>query len=124
MLQLGSRTIKVNKAELIAKINENKEKHILDYAEAVVAYKTEALEQLVKLVEKVENGSTQIELDLRSPVNNSDNYDKIIEMFKWEVAEEVELSQAEFREYVQDEAPFAISARTLNALYKGGGSRG
>jgi hypothetical protein len=119
MRQFGSRKINVKKVDLITKIKENKENHIKEYEKAVVAYKQEALRQLRTQLEKVEEGALDAELDLITPVNNADNYDKILEMFEWEVAEIVELQQDEFREYVQDETDFAVTARMSNMMYVG-----
>ena len=117
MRQLGSRKINVDKAKLIEKIRENKANHVIEYDKAVIAYKEEALKQLKELTEDVEEGALGIKLDLVTPVNNADNYDKIIEMFQWEVNEIVELEQREFIEYVQDETDFAISAKFNNTYY-------
>lgn len=117
MMRNGNRTIKVKKEELIKKIKENKENHIKMYAIAVKAYKLEALEQLEKLTDEVNDGSLNIQLDLVTPVNNEKNYDDILQMFEWEIDEEVELSQNEFREYVQDETSFAVHALSSNTLY-------
>jgi len=117
MRHLGNRTIKVKKQELIKKIKENKEKHIEEYAKAVVAYKEEALRQLNILIDKANTGNLKLNLKLVTPVNNSDNYDKIIEMFEWEVEDEVQLSQSEFNEYVQDETDFAMTAKMSNSTY-------
>jgi len=113
----GSRKIKVDKKQLIEKIKENKENHIKEYEKAVVAYKEEALKQLQNLTEKVNSGAVNIKLDLVTPINNSENYDKIIEMFEWEVEEIVELEQNEFIEYVQDETDFAVTAKMSNMTY-------
>jgi len=118
MLRRGSRTIKVKKADLIAKIKENKAQHIEDYKEAVIAYKKEALEQLEKQIKEVSEGSIKVTLNLVSPVDNTENYDKIISMFEWEVADEVELTQDEFLEYVENENDFAEHASISNAMYK------
>ena len=49
--------------------------------------------------------------------NNAENYDKIIEMFEWEVNDVVDLEQKEFNEYVQDETEFAIQAKYSNSFY-------
>jgi len=117
MRRTGSRTIKVNKQQLIDKIKENKKNHVEEYAKAVVAYKEEALKQLAKLTEKVNNGELGIMLELTTPIDNSVNYDKIIEMFEWEVEEVVELEQSEFLEYVQDETEFARQAKFSNTFY-------
>ena len=81
MMRTGSRTVHINKAKLIGKIRENKANHIVEYDKAVIAYKQEALKQLAKLNRDVENGEMEIMIDLVTPVNACDNYDKIIEMF-------------------------------------------
>lgn len=117
MRHYGNRKIKVEKEKLIEKIKENKKNHIEEYAKAVVGYKEEALRQLTNLTEKVNKGALNIELDLITPVDNSENYDKIIEMFEWEVEEVVELEQKEFIEYVQDETDFAVTAKLSNMMY-------
>jgi len=119
MRRTGNRTIKVNKANLIAKIQENKTAHVKAYEEAIVAYKKEALRQLSILATKAENGDVALRLNLTSPINNAANYDKIIDMFNWEVEEIVELEQQEFNEYVQDETDFAVTAKLSNSAYLG-----
>ena len=117
MRHTGNRTILLKKEELIAKIKENKEIHEKEYADAVVAYKVEALKQLTVQTAKVQEGALDAALELVTPVNNSENYDKIIEMFEWDVRDEVELSQNEFLEYVQDETQFALEAKYSNTFY-------
>jgi methyl-accepting chemotaxis protein len=144
MRQTGNRTITVDKKELIDIIKENKKTHIKGYKEAVSAYKGKATEEITKLVEelrkgtkdalkelgehqaKVDDGSIDasfsislpsVYLSLVTPINNSDNYDKIIRMFEMEVADKVELSQQEFNEYVHDETQFALEAMVSNSTY-------
>jgi len=117
MMRHGSRSITVNKADLIAKIKENKEKHIVEFDKAVVAYKEEALKQLTALIVRVDEGALDAKLDLITPINNADNYDRILEMFEWEIANEVILEQDEFQEYVQDTTDFAVKARMSNSAY-------
>lgn len=117
MRHYGNRKIKVEKQKLIEKIKKNKLNHFEEFNKAVIAYKKEALEQLEKLTEKVNDGALDIKLNLITPVNNSANYDKIIEMFEWEVEDIVELEQQEFLEYVQDETDFAVTARMSNMTY-------
>lgn len=119
MMRHGNRTIKVDKTKLIAQILANKENHIKEYEKAVVAYKKEALKQLAEQTQRVEDGALDAKLDLVEPVNNSDNYDKVVDMFEWEVEDQVELTQDEFREYVQDETDFAMQAKMSNAYYLG-----
>ena len=117
MRQYGNRKISVKKDELIQKLEENKKNHIVEYEKAIIAYKEEALKQLNEQIKKAEEGSLDIKLSLITPINNAENYDKIIEMFEWEVNEVVELEQKEFIEYVQDETEFALNAKFSNTMY-------
>lgn len=117
MMTYGSRSICVDKAELIAKVKENKKNHILEYGKAVILYKDEALKQLAAQINRVKEGELNAKLDLITPVNNAENYDSIIEMFEWEVQEQVVLEQSEFKEYVQDKTDFAVTARMSNMMY-------
>ena len=120
MRQNGSRVMTVKKAELIEKIRANKEAHIKAYAAAEIAYKKEALKQLAELINEVDGGSLNIRLDLTTPVDNRKNYDKIIQMFEWDVLEEVELTQQEFNEYILDETEANRHAMLSNSVYLGG----
>ena len=117
MRRTRNRTIKVDKNKLIEKIKENKKAHIEAYEKALVAYKTEAFKQLSSLKTRAEEGDTKLYLQLTTPINNAENYDKIVEMFEWEVEDFVELEQQEFNEYVQDETDFARMAKLSNSAY-------
>jgi hypothetical protein len=117
MLNQGNRKILVNKDDLISQIIKNKKNHVKEFNEAVIAYKKEALKQLKELTDKVNKGETNIKLNLIEPVNHEENYDKIIEMFRWEINSEVELTQQEFLEYIQDDTNFARNAKFANMSY-------
>lgn len=117
MRHLGNRTILLKKEDLIKQIKENKEIHVKEFNEAVIAYKEEAVKQLSTELSRVKEGAVDAKLDLVTPVNNTENYDKILQMFEWDVRDEVELTQDEFLEYVQDETDFAIQAKLSNTFY-------
>lgn len=112
-----NRTMKISKASLIKKIQENKEAHLNEYNEAVEAYKKEAAKQLKQAVKDLKNGSLKIKLNLVTPVNRVEEYDKVIEMFNWEVENEIELSQREFNEYVHDDNESSKAAKLMNSTY-------
>ena len=117
MRQFGNRKIKVRKAELLEKIKANKNKHIETFNKAIVAYKEEALKQLAEQTVRVNDGKLDARLNLITPVNNSEEYDKLLLMFEMEVEDIVELEQAEFNQYVHDETDFAITSRMSNMTY-------
>lgn len=112
-----ARMILVDKKQLIEKIKENKLNHIAEYHEAVDAYKKEAQRQLSEQAKKLKKGALNINIHLVTPVNKSDEYDKILATFEWELNETVELSQGEFNEYVLDELQFSQHAKMINSTY-------
>lgn len=112
-----NRTITLSKKDLIAKIKENKENHIKEYNEAIIAYKEEAQKQIDKAIKDLEESSLKINMYLITPVNISDEYDKVIEMFNWEIKDEIILTQSEFNEYVHDDTQTSKSASLSNTSY-------
>ena len=118
--QNGNRTITVKKSDLLKKIKENKSTHEKAYAKAVVAYKKEALKQLAEQTKAAKEGNLRVYLNLTTPIDNKDHYDKLIRMFEWEVAEEVVLSQQEFNEYVEDDTEVSRHAFLSNSMYLAG----
>jgi hypothetical protein len=119
MMSRGNREITINRNDLIDKILNNKKAHIIEYEKAVIAYKLETLKQLEVLKTKIESGDLNIGLNLTKPVDNSENYDSILEMFEWEVNDIITLSQSEFREYVQDDSDFSRQGKFSNQFYVG-----
>lgn len=113
----GNRTLKIKKADLIIRIMQNKENHIDNYKKAVKAYKKQALKQLNDLLLEAANDRLNIRLNLTSPIDNSERYDDLIEMFEWEQDKILELSQDEFRDYVQDDTNFTREAMLTNSMY-------
>ena len=114
-----NRTVTIKKEKLIEKIKENKEAHIKEFNEAVDAYRLEAAKQLGEADANLKAGKLDISIRLTTPINRSSEYDKVVEMFTWEVKEEIELTQAEFNEYVHDDNDSSRSAKFANSFYSG-----
>lgn len=112
-----NRTITINKTKLITKISENKLVHIEEYKQAVEDYINEANKQLTKAKSELDNGSLKINITLTIPINRSGEYDKLIEMFNWELEENILLTQEEFNEYVHDDNDSARMAKMSNSFY-------
>src|SRR5258708_541726 len=117
MYNSHNRIICIDKEKLIAKIKKNKETHIKEYNEAVDAYRLEAAKQLEDQKNKLAEGSLTIHIQLTTPINRSEEYDKIVEMFTWELAASVDLTQAEFNEYVHDDNDQSRAAKYSNSFY-------
>jgi len=112
-----NRTVKVEKLKLIEAIKANKENHVKEFKEAVEAYRNEANRQLLKLKGRLDEGALDIQLKLTTPINREAEYDKIVEMFNWEVDSIIELTQSEFNEYVHDDNDQARNAKFSNMYY-------
>jgi hypothetical protein len=117
MFKHGDRKITVEKSELLVTIKQNQKNHIKVYKKAVAAYKVEAKKQLENQLVDLKNGSIKIGLKLITPIDNQKNYDSVIEMFKWDINKTVELTQSEFKEYVQDKTDHSLRANIANTAY-------
>jgi len=117
MHQHHNREVTINKANLIAKIVENRDAHIKEYELGVEAYRKEAEKQIKRFSKDLKEGKLGLKIDLVSPVNRADEYNKVIEMFEWEVSDTVKLTQKEFNEYIHDDNSSAQSAKFFNSTY-------
>lgn len=113
----AERIIKISKEDLISRLKENLASHLKDYKAGIAAYKKEVTKQLALLQSKNAAGELRLQLELTEPVDNSETYEKVIEMFEWELATKVELTQAEFKQYVQDDNSYANAAYFANTMY-------
>ncbi len=116
----GNRTIVLTKSKLIDQIKKNKAAHVKAYEKAVVAYKKEALRQLAEQTKKAKDGDLNVRLNLTTPIKLDEHYDKLINMFEWEERDQVELTQQEFNEYVEDATEVTRHAFLSNSMYLGG----
>lgn len=114
-----NRQVMINKKKLIEKIKENRDTHIKEYEEAVIAYRKKADVELKKLIKNLKDGDLKLNLSLTTPILRSSEYDKVIEMFEWEVSDEVTLTQQEFNEYIHDDNSSARSTKLSNSMYLG-----
>jgi len=98
------KTVKIKKDKLLKKLKENRETHRNNFLEAQKGYRQEAIEQFDKALKNARDGKPIITyFNLTAPVDQTFDYDTIIEMLDWEVEEIVELDQSSFKNYVLDE---------------------
>lgn len=104
------KSVKVNKQELRSKLTDNLDKHVREYEEASKGY-AEAVVEAARAVETIASKGADhsrikakaMELwQLPEPESHEEDYLRAIEMLEWEVEEEIELTQQEFQQYVQD----------------------
>jgi len=112
--------IKVKKEELLEVLKTNKEKHILEFKEALRGYRIKSAELLSDQLAKVENGEDfTMNFNLPKPVSHESEYELAISMLTMDVDKTVELDQHEFSCYVKDNWQWKSSFSHINSGYSG-----
>jgi hypothetical protein len=109
---------KVDKAKLLAILRINRERHKAVFDEAVAGYKIQATKLLKEHLLRVQAGkNVRVHIVLTQPVNQTRSYDRIIGMLEMALAEEVELSEEDYQQYVMDDWSWREEFLTSNARY-------
>jgi len=95
--------VTVKKADLLAKLKDNREKHIQLYKDAMEGYYVQKEAELTAALEKIRaKKNVGKNIQFTKPLNHQQQYDEAIAMLEMSVAEEITLRRREFTEYVQD----------------------
>lgn len=98
------KTITVPKATLLEKLRENRGQHRQTFEEAWQGYRKHAERDLAERLDAVRDGKPfNLKFGLVVPQDHTDDYDTAINMLEWHVGDEMEVSQEEFRQYVEDD---------------------
>lgn len=110
----------MEKKELLKVITKNRELHKQVYKEAKKAYQKKGIKLLNALKSKLEAGETiRPYIDLLIPEDHTDEYDRAIEMLKYDVREQIELEESEFSRFVLDSWEWKEAWLTTTASYVG-----
>jgi hypothetical protein len=118
MNRAGDITITVNKDTLLGVLKHNRESHSDVYEKAFEGYcklmRTELENRLVDI-----KASKAIDPFLRhnAPEDHTEDYNDVIEMLEMAVDDEIELTQAQFKQYVKDNWGWKQSWETSNTEY-------
>lgn len=111
-------TITVNKAELLATLENNLSQHEEEYAQALVKYREKLIEELDgKLADAKAGKKVDHMLRLPIPQSYAESFQTAIEMLQWSVDDEVELDQRDFQRFVQNQWEWAQQYAASNAVY-------
>lgn len=147
-LDQESRTIEVDRQELIKTLESNREKHIQDYDAAMAGYKDLLLSNIdsafenakVAIAEKYEETKQKvtnftdediakqpdyftlvddITINMKVPRSFAKEYDAAIDMAKWDVRKTLELTHAEFTCFVRDQWDWKSGFEAVSTRYIG-----
>lgn len=116
------RYVKVNKAELLGIVRENKKKHVKEYDESVRDYKKAAVKVAKEHVDLAKSGDLEQIAKIRAmpskPVSYEKEYDRAIRMLELSVEEELDIESDVFNQLVLDEWVWKNQFVASASLYK------
>lgn len=120
---MHNRTVNVNRQELLQKLKENKEEHIAEFNEAMIAYRAKLAEEYRELKKKI-NYASDLELSKmrivfsQAPASHEADYDEVIDMLSVSVDETIRLDKDSFKAFYKNEWNWTAAFKTLVGSYK------
>lgn len=120
--------IKVDKAELLATLEQNRTDHQVIYQEAVNGFYVQVIGDLeerlqtLREAEVVGEAPEDFRLSRSAPHNYTREYDRVIAMIKMAVGEHISLDEQDFARYVQDD--WSWQGSFLSNVYGSARARG
>jgi hypothetical protein len=103
-------TTKIDKRLLLAKIRDNREKHVKQYADAYIKFLDQYVARLSDLIGSAKtSGKPELYINLRTPECHTEDYDSVISMLEMSSETEISMNHADFECFVLDKWPWAHS---------------
>lgn len=100
----SNKLYRVNKGDLLAKLQENRTKHAQTYKDAVVKYRERATVALAKQLAHAKEGKRfSLSFTLPKPVNYLKQYDQVIGLLEMTTDQTIEITPNDYSCYVLDE---------------------
>ena len=110
--------IKVDKAKLIATLEENRAKHRKIFEEACDGYQKAVIKELEAQLSRAKAGIRRsIQISILAPVDQTKEYDRAIAMLKMSVDDQALLSERDFQCYVLDDWDWKQKFLAANRMY-------
>lgn len=120
MLHGSSRSINVDRIQLIGILKTNLEKHKTEFKAASDGYQTAMLNELKRVTKLVKQGKVKhLSVNLPAPSSHEQDYVEVIEMLEMSVDANIQLDTSAFRSYVKDEWNWSSNFKSLAASYSG-----
>lgn len=112
--------INVRKDKLIETMQANRDAHRGEFLEAQKKYREKAIEALDRQIALAKAGDKfDLGFSLPIPQDYTKSYNSAIAMLEWEISDEIELDERDFKRYVLNDwewaAAFAGSTQIYNA---------
>lgn len=113
------KSVKIKTKELLKVLKANRDTHVKEYNEAVVGYKEKIVSELETMLADAKAGKDVSHVvDVVKPTSYEDSYTTEIKMLEMSDDAVVELSHAEFIQFVEDKWSWKSSFTSTTAIYK------
>ncbi len=112
------KTVQVESAQLLDTLQTNRTKHIAEYNEAVIEHRKDVISALEEQLAEIKaGGKIKYSIDLPVPSSYESTYNTVIKMLEFSTETIVELTMAEFQQYVEDNWSWKSAFVGTNAFY-------
>lgn len=110
--------VTVEKKTLLETVRKNRSEHRNIFLRACEGYREEAIATLDKFLADAKAGKRIHQyIGLEEPVDKTKDYDRVIKMLEMSVADTIELTVAEFAQYVMDDWSWKGQFTATNTKY-------
>jgi hypothetical protein len=109
--------VKVDRVKLVAKLGENRDKHVKEYEAAIVAYRESVIDEMKKNLRLARKGEFRTSIHLPAPEDHRQDYDNAIAMMTASVEDVVTMTQSEFNQYYLDQWSWARAFAATSSFY-------
>jgi hypothetical protein len=100
---IGLNRVQINKQKLLEKLKQNREKHKVEYEEALSGWKQDVIAEMEKNLVLAKANEFHLHIHLEKPTDHSEDYDHVISLLSASEDEIVIISASEFRQYHEDQ---------------------
>ncbi len=111
--------VTVQKQDILTVIRSNRTAHRDIFKEAVEGYRKKALELLEKRIAEVKAGKFFTYVQMSLPEDHTRDYDRVIGMLEHHQGTDIELLEADYAMYVQDDWEWKRQFLMSNSAYSG-----
>lgn len=112
------KTIKIDAPELLRHLKANRDKHFIEYTEALMGWRLAVIDAFTDGLKKAKKHEDFKFTFPVKPTSFMEQYDTIIEQLEWSLDSVIELDQHEFKLYVQDQWDWKQNFNLTASLYK------
>jgi hypothetical protein len=96
--------VTVRKEDLVKAVQANRDEHRSIFEEAVAGYRKRGIELLEEHIARIKTGKLeQIRVTMPVPQDHTHDYDRVLKMLNMSTADEIELDENRFAQYVMDD---------------------